>query len=146
MLRHARKFLNGTNGSWKVGRKWKTTNVQDVLQHQKPRKCWENVWYFWPEGQTVNQKYYLEVLTKLRERVRKKRPELWKNTSWILHQDNLPAHNALAVKQFLADKCIPVFDPPPPQFTGFSPCDNYLFPKLLSSLKGIHFQSVSEVK
>jgi hypothetical protein len=29
-----------------------------------------------PEGQTVNQKYYLEVLTKLRERVRKKRLEL----------------------------------------------------------------------
>jgi hypothetical protein len=31
-----------------------------------------------PEGQTVNQKYYLEVLFKLRERVRNKRPELWK--------------------------------------------------------------------
>jgi hypothetical protein len=29
-----------------------------------------------PEGQTVNQSYDLEVLTKLRERVRKKRPEL----------------------------------------------------------------------
>jgi hypothetical protein len=27
-----------------------------------------------PQGQTVNQKYYLELLTKLRERVRKKRP------------------------------------------------------------------------
>jgi hypothetical protein len=34
-----------------------------------------------PEGQTVNQKYYLEVLTELRERVRKKRPELWKKKS-----------------------------------------------------------------
>jgi hypothetical protein len=31
-----------------------------------------------PEGQTINQKRYLEVLTKLRERVRKKSPELWK--------------------------------------------------------------------
>jgi predicted nucleotidyltransferase len=33
-----------------------------------------------PEGQTVNQKYYLEVLSKLRERVRvrKKVPEMWK--------------------------------------------------------------------
>jgi hypothetical protein len=31
-----------------------------------------------PDGQTVIQKYYLEVLTKLRDRVRKKRPELWK--------------------------------------------------------------------
>jgi hypothetical protein len=31
------------------------------------------------------------------------------------------AHNVLAVKQFLADKCIPVLEHPPPQFTGFSP-------------------------
>jgi hypothetical protein len=29
-----------------------------------------------PEGQTVNQKYYLEILKKLRDLVRKKRPEL----------------------------------------------------------------------
>jgi hypothetical protein len=61
-----------------------------------------------PEGQTVNQKYYLKVLTKLWERVRKKRPEFWKKKSWILHQDIAPAHIALTVKQFLADKCIPV--------------------------------------
>jgi hypothetical protein len=66
-----------------------------------------------PEGQTVNIKYYLEVLTKLRERARKKRPELWKKKSWILHQDNVPVHNALAVKQFLANKCIPVIEQPP---------------------------------
>jgi hypothetical protein len=61
----------------------------------------------------VNQKYYLEVLTKLQEQVRKKRPELWKKKSWILPQDNAPAHNALVVKQFLADKCIPVLEHPP---------------------------------
>jgi hypothetical protein len=47
-----------------------------------------------PEGQTVNQKYYLEVLTKLGERVKEKRPELWKKKSWILHQDNAPTNNA----------------------------------------------------
>jgi hypothetical protein len=57
-----------------------------------------------PVGQTVNQNYYWEVLTKFRERVRKKRPELWKNESWILHQDNAPAHSALLVKQFLVEK------------------------------------------
>ena len=43
-----------------------------------------------PEGQTVNQTYYLSVLATLREGVRKKRPELWKNNSWILHQGNAP--------------------------------------------------------
>jgi len=32
-----------------------------------------------PSGQTVNQQYYIEVLTKLRERVTRKRQELWRN-------------------------------------------------------------------
>jgi hypothetical protein len=67
-----------------------------------------------PEGQTVNQKYYLKVLTKLQERVRRKK-------LWVLHQDNASAHNTLAVRQFLADKCTPVLDPPLPPSTGFSP-------------------------
>jgi hypothetical protein len=79
---------------------------------KKWRICWANQWNCWPEGQMVNQKYYLEILTKLWERVRKRRLELWKK-SWILHQDNAPAHSTLAVKQFLADWYIPVLDPPP---------------------------------
>jgi hypothetical protein len=55
-----------------------------------------------PQGQTVNQVYYKEVLTTLCEWVRRKRLEMWKNSSWILHHDNAPAHNALSVKTFLA--------------------------------------------
>ena len=34
---------------------------------------------FVPPGQTVNQKFYLEVLRRLRENVRRKRPELWRS-------------------------------------------------------------------
>jgi hypothetical protein len=77
--------------------------------------------------------------------VRKKRPELWKKKSWILRQDNMPAHNALMVKQFLAGKCIPVLEHPP-YAQELAPCDFSLFPKLRSALKGIHLQSVDEVK
>uniref|UniRef100_T1I838 Uncharacterized protein n=1 Tax=Rhodnius prolixus TaxID=13249 RepID=T1I838_RHOPR len=50
----------------------------------------------------INQHLYREVLAQLRERVRKKRPDLWKNNSWVLHQDNTPAHTALSVKTFPA--------------------------------------------
>jgi len=46
------------------------------------------------QGQTVNQKCYLEVLTRLRESVRRKRPGLWPD-KWILHHDNVAAHDAL---------------------------------------------------
>jgi len=44
-----------------------------------------------PEGQSVNQVNYKKVLTNLRERVRRRRPEMWRNASWVLHQDNVPA-------------------------------------------------------
>ena len=36
---------------------------------------------FVPPGQTVNQEFYLEVLRRLRENVRRKRPELWRSIS-----------------------------------------------------------------
>jgi hypothetical protein len=55
-----------------------------------------------PEGHTVNQVYYKEVLTTFHEQVRRKRPEMWKNGSSILQHDNAPVHNALSVKTFLA--------------------------------------------
>ena len=81
---------------------------------------------------------------KLRERVRRKRPELWRN-GWILHQDNAPAHNALSVKQFLATENIAVLEHPP-YSPDLAPCDFYLFPKINSVLKGTHFVSVESVK
>ena len=50
---------------------------------------------FLPKGRTVNKEYYIEVMRLLREAIRKKRPELWKNNSWLLHHDNAPAHSSL---------------------------------------------------
>jgi len=67
---------------------------------------------FVPTGQTVNQVYYLEVLERLREKVRQKRPELFANNSWILYHDNAPAHMALSVGKFLATKQITVLEHP----------------------------------
>ncbi|VVC34328.1 Hypothetical protein CINCED_3A000742 [Cinara cedri] len=80
-------------------------------------------------------------LATLRERVRKKRPELWKNNSWILHQDNAPAHNALSVKQYLAGKRTPVLEHAP-YWPDLAPCDFFLFPKKKSALKGARFESM----
>ena len=97
-----------------------------------------------PSGQTVNQQYYTEVLMKLREHVIRKRPELWRN-GWILHQDNTPAHNALSVKQFLANKNITVLEHPH-YSPDLAPCDFYPFPKIKSVLKGTHFVSAENAK
>jgi hypothetical protein len=49
---------------------------------------------FITKGQTVNQQCYLEVLTRLRESVGRKRPGLWPD-KWILHHANAPAHDVL---------------------------------------------------
>jgi len=98
-----------------------------------------------PEGQTVNQVYYKEVLTNLHEWVRRRRPEMWKNGSWVLRQDSAPAHNALSVKKFLTKRKITVSEHPP--FSPhLAPCDFFLFPKIKSAFKGIRFESVDAVK
>jgi hypothetical protein len=52
---------------------------------------------FLEQGRTVNQHCYLEILARLREAVRRKRPELWPD-AWVLHHVNAPAHDALAVR------------------------------------------------
>ncbi|GFU61102.1 putative mariner transposase [Trichonephila clavipes] len=81
------------------------------------------------------------ILETLRERVCKKWPELWKNNSWILHQDKAPAHKALSVKRYLADKRTPVLEHAP----DLAPCDFFLFPKIKSALKGTRFESMEAV-
>ena len=98
-----------------------------------------------PEGQTVNKVYYKNVLTTLRERVRRRRTDMWKNASWILHHDSAPAHNALSVKRYLAKNNIPVMEHPP-YSPDIAPCDFFLFPKIKSALKGTRFESVHAVK
>jgi hypothetical protein len=100
---------------------------------------------FVPPGQTVNQHYYLEVLKRLREQVRRKRPERWRNQDWLLHHENAPAHSALSVQRFLAAENMTVV-PHPPYSPDLAPCDFFLFPRMKSKLKGRRFQDVTEIQ
>jgi histone-lysine N-methyltransferase SETMAR len=84
-------------------------------------------------GQTVNQHCYLEILARLREVVRRRRPELWPD-AWILHHDIAPAHNTLTVQEFLAKKSIMKLDHPL-YLPDLAPCSFWLFPKLKTTLK-----------
>ena len=47
---------------------------------------------FLPQGRTANKKYYLVVISWLREAIRQKHTELWKNQSWNLQHDNAIAY------------------------------------------------------
>ena len=52
-------------------------------------------------GQTVNGKFYYHVLRRLREDIRLKRPELWREGNWILRDDNAPFHRPLVTCESL---------------------------------------------
>jgi transposase len=92
----------------------------------------------------VNQHCYLEILARLREAVRRRRPELWPD-AWILHHDNALAHDALAVREFLAKKSIMKLHHPP-YSPDLAPCDFWIFPKLKTALKGHRFSDIADIK
>lgn len=100
---------------------------------------------FVPPGQTVNQAFYLEVLKRLRNSVRQKRPDLWETKEWFFHHDNAPAHAALSVRQFLAKNGMTPL-PHAPYSPDLAPCDFFLFPRMKKDMKGHRFSDVEEVK
>jgi histone-lysine N-methyltransferase SETMAR len=98
-----------------------------------------------PAGQTVNAKFYVEVLKRLRECVRRARPELWGENAWILHQDNAPSHTTLVTREFLAKNKITTMDHSP-YLPDLAPCDFCLFPKVKNIMRGEHFVDVDTMK
>jgi hypothetical protein len=65
-------------------------DYEGVVQHE-----------FIPQDQTVNKEFYLEVLRRLRESIRKKTPESWKAKCSMLHHENAPVHSSLLARDFL---------------------------------------------
>jgi len=100
---------------------------------------------FTPQGQTVNKEYYLEVLKRLLKRIARVRPEYKDPSSWSLLHDNAPAHKALVVKAFLAQKGVTVLDHPP-YSPDLAPCDFWLFPKLKMKMKGQFFDDIPDIQ
>jgi histone-lysine N-methyltransferase SETMAR len=100
---------------------------------------------FLPQGRTVNKEYYLEVIQRLREAVRKKRPDAWQENRWMLQHDNAPSHSSFLARDFLAKHMTTVL-PQPPYSPDLAPADFFLFPKLKSTLKGRCFESTEVIK
>lgn len=83
---------------------------------------------FVPKGVTVNSDYYKGLLQRLRKNVRKKRPQKWAS-GFLLHHDNAPCHTSLVIREYLAQRNIPVY-PHPPYSPDLAPCDFWLFLEL----------------
>ena len=96
-------------------------------------------------GQTVNKKYYVEVLSEFRKRFRWKRPALFKSGQWHFHQDNAPVHNSILVTDYLTKMGIRTV-PHPPYSSDLSPCDFWLFPKLKEKFRGCRYETIEGMK
>ena len=103
---------------------------------------------FLPQGQTVNKEFYCDgdILRRLRENIRRKRPDLWRAQNWILHDDNAPCHQALLIREFLAQSNTLPLLPHPPYSPDLAPADFFLFPRMKLKLKGRRFVTISEIQ
>jgi len=100
---------------------------------------------FVPRGQMVNKYLYQEFSSRLRDAVRRKRPELWENQTWMLHHDNAPTHVSLLIRSYLVKHQTSVASHPP-YSPDLAPAEFFLFPKLKTTLKGRRFQTTEEIE
>jgi hypothetical protein len=94
---------------------------------------------FLPRGQTVNKEYYTEVIKCLREAMKRKRPDLWREKKWMLHHDNVPAYSSLLIRDSRNAR-----DHICPTTSGLAPADILLFLKQEFTLKGGHVENIQE--
>jgi hypothetical protein len=100
---------------------------------------------FVSEGTTVNQTFYLEVLKRLIDTVRRKRGELWRDRSFDYLPRHAPENSSLRVSQFLAEKYIsainyPLYSP------DLAPADFWLFLTLKECAGRKAFSGLENIK
>jgi hypothetical protein len=91
-----------------------------------------------------NSSTYVEVLSRLIQRIRRVRPQFQERGSWFLLYDNARPHTATSIKSFWAKQGIPELNHPQ-YYPDLSPPDFFLFPKTKSTLKGITCKWVQKV-
>jgi len=75
------------------------------------------------------------LVRRLRQVVRRKCPQKWRNNSCFLLHHNAPAHRSVLLKDFLAKNNVTTLEHPP-YSPDLAPADFYLFYGLNSALKG----------
>ena len=160
-----KKVISG-DGSWVYGYDPETKQQSSQWKHPdepRPKKarqsrthvksmmiiffdCEGGVHYeFAPRGQTINKEYYVEVLKRLRDAVRRKRPRFWSSGDWLLHDDNAPSHSSNPVQQFLAKHKI-VRLRQLPYSPDIASCDFWMLPKLKMALEGKRFDGIETIQ
>jgi hypothetical protein len=100
---------------------------------------------FVPQGQTINQHYYIGTVWHPWENVRWNPPEKWNSGDWFFHCDNAPAHFALSVCEFMAKNNITDI-PQHPYLPDLVLCDFSHFRKFKIVLKRRRFNDVTLIQ
>jgi hypothetical protein len=100
---------------------------------------------FIPQGKTVNAEFYKGVMDRLLKHIQWVCPAAFCSQDFFLLHDNVPAHKAASVCQFLTPKSVTTLYHPP-YCPDLSLPDYFLFPKLKMKLKGLHFAYVAEIQ
>ncbi len=104
---------------------------------------------FLPQGETVETDLYCQILSRLKENVRRKRPNLWKYDSEYhtmrLHHDNASCHTSAKTLAVIGESDILMVSHPP-YSPDLAPCDYWAFPFIKNHLRGHKFRNLEEVQ
>jgi hypothetical protein len=100
---------------------------------------------FVPPGQTVNGKFYCEVLKRLTGGIRCKPPDNGRTTIGFSTMTMRPPTNHSLFDNFWLPKTLQWFPTPPPLFAWPRSCDFFLFPNMKLRLKGRRFDTTGEI-
>ncbi len=96
-----------------------------------------------PQGRTINSEYYCEVLTDLREEVKKnRRGKLTRGV--LLQQDNARPHTSVQTQATIRNLGFTVI-PPPPYSPDLAPSDYWLFAAMKRPLRGRRYDNLQQL-
>jgi transposase len=97
----------------------------------------------WMSG-SVNKEMYIEILSLLRDAVRKKRPEKWRTKICLLLHDNAPVHRSVVVMNFLRKNDVTTLEKPP-YTSGLATAYFCLFTWLITASKRWRFCDANNI-
>jgi len=81
---------------------------------------------------TERREIHIDILRRIGDADRTKRPEKWRTNSWFFLHDNAPAQRSLLVKDFLAKNSVTTLEHPP-YSPDLAPLDFYLLQRIISA-------------
>jgi len=103
---------------------------------------------FVPEEKTVNAEFCTGVMDRLLKRIHRVCPAAFCSQDFFLLHDNVPAHKAASVCQFLTTNNVAtLYHPAPPQtLSRFISTRPFSVPQFENEVKRTHFVDVAEIR